>query len=875
MLKVLGGEQEGEFKAVASGTLPSGKPVVVNSDGTVSVVGITDTAENAGTAVVFDSTTTEHQSCGYDPTNDKVIVIYRDVTNNYYGTVVVGSVDPSDNSITFGTPFGFINNTKQSAWHKLSYDPNTGKFLIVYMDIGNSQYGTAVVGTVSGNSMTFGTPVVFESAESSEMSLTYDEVAEKHVIVYRDHGNTNTVTARVAIVSGTSVSFGAVEEISPTQRATRGSAYISKSGETYRHIALIYDYNSDIINARTLRVNADNTITQGNLSGTVKSVSSDQYITYDRSADIAVASYRASSQSGYGKCRVLTTSGATVTIGSEVTFYSGSVTNVIPSYDSSSEKIILTYRDNDNSSNGYLVNGTANEAGTSFSFSTPIQFGGTQGGTLTRDHVFDTTNNRTVIAYRDNSNSQYGTAIVYNPASSTPNLTAENYIGMSQGAVTETSEVVGTESVFDTTTNGILDSVSVYDPDTQKTIIAYADRDNGDAVTAVVATINGTTLSFGTPVVAHAGSDTEDIGIAYDTTNDRVVITYCNVGNSYFGTAVVGQVSGTSITFGTPVVYEADTSYYNSVDFDANSGKVVIAYMDSGNNNYGTAIVGTVSGTSISFGTPVVFNSGTSQFMSTVYDPSSQKTVIAYRDSGTLNRGEAIVGTVSGTSISFGSVTLFDSTSGHEADNISAAYDPDTQQVIVAYREDNISGLKTHGRAVVGSVSGTSITFGDPASFNAVSTQYIAAGYDTNANKVVIAYRDRSNSDYGTVVAGSIDGTSLSFETPVVYSGTDAVIYIGASFNEAAGSFIISYRDMTSLDGTAVAYKAGYITRYPAADGSNVRLDIIGSISDNQLDLTAGEKYYVQTDGTLSTTAGSPSVLAGTAISSTELLVKT
>jgi hypothetical protein len=444
---------------------------------------------------------------------------------------------------------------------------------------------------------------------------------------------------------------------------------------------------------------------------------------------------------------------------------------------------------------------------------------------------------------------------------------------MSKGVVDSVDAVVGTESVFDTTTAGILDSVSVYDPDTQKTIIAYADRDNGDAVTAVVATVTGTTFSFGTPVVAHAGSDTEQLGIAYDTTNDRVVICYKNVGNSNHGTAVVGQVSGTSITFGTPVVFAAATTSYPSPAFDANSGKIVISYMDSGNSNYGTAIVGTVSGTSISFGTEVVFNSGVSQFMSTVYDPSSQKTVIAYRDSSVLNRGEAIVGTVSGTSISFGSVTLFDSTSGHEADNISAAYDPDTQQVIVAYREDGVAG--DPGRAVVGTVSGTSITFGDAAEFSEDHVQYVSAGYDTVANKVVIAYRNRDNSDYGTVVAGSISGTSLSFETPVVYSGTDAVIYIGASFNEAAGSFIISYRDMTSLDGTAVAYQASYIQRYPVADGDNARIDIIGSVSDNQLSLTAGEKYYVQTNGTLSTTAGSPSVLAGTAISATELLVKT
>jgi hypothetical protein len=50
-------------------------------------------------------------------------------------------------------------------------------------------------------------------------------------------------------------------------------------------------------------------------------------------------------------------------------------------------------------------------------------------------------------------------------------------------------------------------------------------------------------------------------------------------------------------------VFESATTVYISIAYDANAQKVVIAYTDSGNSSYGTAIVGTVSGTSISFGT--------------------------------------------------------------------------------------------------------------------------------------------------------------------------------------------------------------------------------------------------------------------------------
>ena len=48
----------------------------------------------------------------------------------------------------------------------------------------------------------------------------------------------------------------------------------------------------------------------------------------------------------------------------------------------------------------------------------------------------------------------------------------------------------------------------------------------------------------------------------------------------------------------------------NAVVFDSSNNKVVIAYKDAGNSDHGTAIVGTVSGTSISYGSAVVFNAG-------------------------------------------------------------------------------------------------------------------------------------------------------------------------------------------------------------------------------------------------------------------------
>ena len=92
---------------------------------------------------------------------------------------------------------------------------------------------------------------------------------------------------------------------------------------------------------------------------------------------------------------------------------------------------------------------------------------------------------------------------------------------------------------------------------------------------------------------------------------NKVVIAYSRLWKQrWYGTAIVGTVSGTSISFGSPVVFESANNCLTSVKYDSNNGKVVIAYQDNGNSSYGTAIVGTVSGTSISFGSATVFESG-------------------------------------------------------------------------------------------------------------------------------------------------------------------------------------------------------------------------------------------------------------------------
>ena len=161
-------------------------------------------------------------------------------------------------------------------------------------------------------------------------------------------------------------------------------------------------------------------------------------------------------------------------------------------------------------------------------------------------------------------------------------------------------------------------------------VFAYQDQDNSRYGTAVVGTVSGTSISFGSPTVFQS-STTEYIGVAYDSSNQKIVISYADATGLNYGKAIVGTVSGTSISFGSSTTFLTDQAAYISAVYDSNAQKVVIVYR-TGGTNYGTAIVGTVSGTSISFGSPSTFSSENSTVIAATYDSSNQKVVIAYRD---------------------------------------------------------------------------------------------------------------------------------------------------------------------------------------------------------------------------------------------------
>ena len=828
-----------------------------------------------GSATTFESAATELCVCVYDSSNQKIVIGYADAGNNSYGTAVVGTV--SGTSISFGTPVAFTD--KQIRYLSGAYDSNAGKVVFSYAHDSN-KYGTGIVGTVSGTSISFGSDEYFESAAIESTSTVYDVNAQKIVVAYRDEGNSNYSTAVVGTVSGTSITYG-----TPVVFQSSASYY-------YQNV-------------------------------------------YDANAQKVVIGFRDDSSSDAGAAIVGTVSGTSISFGSKATFESGAISRVGGDYDIVNQKIVFAYRDGGNSGYGTAVVGTV--SGTSISFGTPVVFIGSNLGEP--NVTYDVSAKRFVIGWADAGNSSKGTAVV--------------------------GEVSGTSISFDSTflfidANYTSSISTVYDSAQEKVVFGFRNNASSNYGQSLVyktgyTSATGGTIADGKPVIVNANgtvstvsqeapgagaatvynaTNTSRSAVGYDSVNKKIVIVYTDAGNSNYGTAIVGTVdaSNKSISFGSEVVFESATTDYLAIAFDTSAGKFLITYADAGNSNYGTAIVGTVSGTSISFGTPTVFASKNPTIEPDIdFDTNAGKFLVCFRDGQNSYAGDSVVGTISGTSVSFGSGVNFNNVN---TQHVNCVFDPDNNKFGVFYK-DNGGDDYVHGK--IGTISGTTVSYTSEQDVNSATVSSVSAVYDTTNNKFVIGYSLSSNG-YGKVRAATSNGSTFSFETEAGFNGSNESVLLtntaifdtasgktGLLFRDGASSYAVkvinvdtststpSFSSIVDLDigtsgggetsggydsdgnravfcglksniGNAQVYAidpknltsenfVGFMDG-AALDGTNGEILSSCSIARNQTSLTPGQTYFVTPAGALSTTAGSPSVTAGTAISSTELIVK-
>lgn len=439
------------------------------------------------------------------------------------------------------------------------------------------------------------------------------------------------------------------------------------------------------------------------------------------------------------------------------------------------------------------------------------------------------------------------------------------------------SEVTGPATGSNTALSGGFQSSdassSAADPATGKFLIAYSDDTNSDYGTAVVATVTGTSVSLGTPAVFESAGTFEPF-VAFDPDNEKFLIVYKDTGNSSYLTAVVATVSGTGVTFGTPVS-SGVACKDPALSYDTANDKFLCTYKDSSNRGVGVVI--SISGTTPSFGSATQYDATTSygQF-GTIFDTVTGKHLVIHGESGAI---KGYLATISGTSVSFGSEQTI--ASGPQVDfSIGQLAGPDSNGKYLLSYSDQSDGQDLYN--VVITISGATISGGTPVEFNDAASASVLFGNVCLGDDFYVIAKDGDNSFYLTSYVVTVTGTVPSAATGTVLRSAN-ITEAAMSYDATSGAAMITYRDPDNSNyGAAFVHKASSIetnagdwfaiAASDAADTEDVQLFKVGDIVDDLSGLTYGEDVYVEFDGSFThsvTTYGK----IGYALSATELLI--
>ena len=475
------------------------------------------------------------------------------------------------------------------------------------------------------------------------------------------------------------------------------------------------------------------------------------------------------------------------------------------------------------------------------------------------------------------------------------NFTASGNIGNGDTVIIKEDGTVGvitsstsggspsSKVTFSGTTTASQMRTAAFDTVNNKVVVAYLDGTNTNGM-AVVGTVSGNSISFGTPVQFDSG-ECEDIAIAYGGGN--IAIAYrSRSGSNYYPRVVGGTVNGNSINFGSTSNVTTSTGNNCGITYVASEGVFLMAFRDYGASYAGRVMSFEVNNTNgiLNKSSLVTYDSSQSISNTLVYDSNAQKAVVFWSDVGSSNNGKAkVITATAGSNPQVHGEVTFDS-SGSVGDFTTAAFDSENNKVVLAYKDGN-----SKGKVVIGTVNNQSISFTSPAQFNGTdNVSACSTGYDSSAKKIIITYRDNGDSNKGKLIEATLTGggTGISFGSEQLFNDGNCYYMVNV-FDSHNNKMVVPFTDFTdSSKGKAIVYGPAVtvtnvttenyigIAAEAISNGATGKINIATGINEGQTGLTTGQKYYVQNNGSLATSAGSPSVVAGTAISSTKIIVK-
>ena len=460
-------------------------------------------------------------------------------------------------------------------------------------------------------------------------------------------------------------------------------------------------------------------------------------------------------------------------------------------------------------------------------------------------------------------------------------------------AASGTNAVFGTNTETPSTNNGGF--AATYDTTANKHVLFY--RSGADSKGyAVVGTLSGTTITWGTPVEAFDNGPVKVYSACYDPVNNKVVVLYSDDDDGNKGKVHIGTVSGTSITMHTAVDVFGAAIQTGWITYCANSDNNYAAVCTYSASPYDAMCrigkYSTNSGGSTTWpNSPVVYDSSARAICTTCcWDSTANKLVIAYGRYNSTERGTIIAGTIASDAVTFGTSQEFDSSRTDRLDNV--IHNPDTGKNMIVWVEGS-NGTNYNTMAREATLSGTVFTFG-PEAFvgrnsegSLVVTNHCSVAYDSSAKKFMIIYSDSTTAPVQGMSAildiasnGTITSSGwYSFRKGLddMQNGIAKMVYdpdAGKVVSYTYGAskcwyYVQGLRQSNMSDNNYIG-----ISQASYTDGQTAKVDVTGATNEAVSGLSPANKYYVLADGTLSTTADSGNITACVAVAANKLLLR-
>jgi len=431
--------------------------------------------------------------------------------------------------------------------------------------------------------------------------------------------------------------------------------------------------------------------------------------------------------------------------------------------------------------------------------------------------------------------------------------------------------------------------------------------------------------SFGAASVFNSGDCATGINLA-KLNDNKFIVSYANSAGGSSNTAVkLGTVSSDYVVSYSSeyVVYQvSSTNPQDHYVLPFTDSKFVVHYRNNDTDpNKGGAKIGTISGGAISFGTATLFGTGDSGGGGATYR------LVKLNDTRYLTVSRApfpdvFIGNVTGSIINFGSRYIFDATVYFKDPDAIAL---NSSKFVISYtRYPTGSQTSGSGSLKVGIVDENNILFGNISNFNFGHYNQFSSISPLNESTFVLGYSDSDTS--GVVRICNVDGDEISLGGPYIFSSSSVtnkkvvcldqdkfVIFYnkGGTTNLRMGTIsgsIISfpmeehpltdniYDAIRLNDGTVVIgnvetstnngyTKAGPISTFTISDriagilqeggttGQSKPVAVFGDVSTVHTELIPGTLYYYNTATGNDVIPAPVGLLAGFALSSTELKI--